>query len=84
MTAKGVKPIDASQAVSYSTSITLGEFIARGLITAKTADLFEARVNELIDALYDGKALERQPNGVFKIVDAPPKASDLVLGDDDE
>ena len=68
----------------YAVSIAIGELVHRGSISSGVANKLEARCNELIDVLSQGKPVFRDHDGIYRTepVAANPKV--LTLGDDED
>lgn len=67
--------VDEMTALPYSMSLALHEYVNRGVLTNEEAEAIQARVEEVYNALMDGKTLMRQANGLYRIED-----NDLTIG----
>lgn len=67
--------VDEHNVLPYAISLTLHEYVNRGVLTDPEAEAIQARVEEVYNALMDGKTLMRQANGLYRIED-----NDLTIG----
>lgn len=66
-------------AIPYAIAVAIGEAVAKGHITEENALALEHRADVLLNALLNGKVLQRQPDGVYKIIERSEMPADTEV-----